>query len=339
MALTSDMFKPREAWVIGRMEGLMMVQDKPADIYVLLDAASTYAYGSIVVLGELPEVREIKGLFKRARKTAGCWPKRLLVPNGDPAEESLNHQAIEVGISVELVPASHLAPLLQPIRDGFGEFMGQRKQGAAPPPSPTELAEAKAFIPDSYDPCWCASGKKFKFCCKPIFREIVEAMCAFEEHRHADAIRWLDEARAKVGETGEVLCRYAIVYGLESSEKFLEGLQKTLRVAPNHPRAHYLLAIHHKECGDLRKAEAEYLEAIRNYPGGDRFHLNETWNNLGTVYFDMGNHLKAKEAWEKALMYLPSDDTSKSNLREFIYNNGTLPPEVRKPSPFVSRYL
>ena len=337
--LTPNMFKPCEVWVIGRLDGLMMIQDKPADIYVLLDAGSTYAYGFTIVLGEVPDTKELKALFKEARKTAGSWPKKLLVPNSDPAGDILSLLASEIGVATELVQDRLLEAIMQPVRDGFAEFSRDKKATSGPPPTATEIAEAKAFIPDSYAPCWCASGKKFKFCCKPIFREIVEAMCAYEEGLYTEAIRWLDEARARVGETGEVLCRYAIVYGLKSTQKFLEGLEKALKVAPNHPRAHYLLGIHYKGIGDLHSAETEYLEAIRNYPGGDRFHLNETWNNLGTVYFELGNHLKAKEAWEKALMYFPTDSTCRSNLKKFIYGDKTLSAEIRTPSPFVAKYL
>ena len=41
---------------------------------------------------------------------------------------------------------------------------------------------AKKMIPDSYDLCPCASGKKYKFCCKKIFVEIMECLIYIENY-------------------------------------------------------------------------------------------------------------------------------------------------------------
>lgn len=84
---------------------------------------------------------------------------------------------------------------------------------------------------------------------------------------------------------------------------------------------------------------SSYETAIANYPVSDKFHLNETWNNLGTIRFKQSDFEKAKGAWEKALMYLPSDQVAKLNLIDFIYENPDVPSDLRQPSPFVARLL
>jgi hypothetical protein len=38
-------------------------------------------------------------------------------------------------------------------------------------------------------------------------------------------------------------------------------------------------------------------------------------------------------------MYMPSDTMTKRNLREFIYDNPEVSEDLRRPSPFVARYL
>ena len=91
--------------------------------------------------------------------------------------------------------------------------------------------------------------------------------------------------------------------------------------------------------GKLDAAINEYQMAIENYPKKDRFHLNETWNNLGTAYHAGRNFAKAKEAWETAVMLLPSDQLAVRNLVEFIYENEQLPESVRVPSPVVMQTL
>lgn len=101
--------------------------------------------------------------------------------------------------------------------------------------------EARQMIPDSYDLCPCASGKKYKFCCKVIFREIVEAMAASEEGDFRGALAWMDKAKEKVGETSEVLCRYAIVHCRKSENDALGYLTRALEANPKHPRTHFFL--------------------------------------------------------------------------------------------------
>ena len=337
MKLTPNQFEVNEAWIITRLDSVLFVKSEPADVYVLMDAASTYVLGQIVYLGNLPSRQEFKALFKRARKQSKKWPKKLYIPKEDPAESVLKGIAAEGGAVAEVIPLPYLDLILGPLRKCFTQFLSGKE---APPTEPkAERESALALIPDSYDLCPCASGKKYKFCCKIIFREITEAMCAVEDRDFEAAVRWLDQAKDKVGDTAEVLCRYAIAHSLRSDEQFIKHLRRANGVNPNHPRTHYLFGLHHKRSGRLAEAATSYEKAIEHYPVTDKFHLNETWNNLANVYFDLGQLDKAKGAWEKALVYLPSDVITKNNLRKFIYDNPEVPKELRTPSPFVARYL
>lgn len=114
--------------------------------------------------------------------------------------------------------------------------------------------------------CSCASGKKYKFCCKKIFREIMEAMVAAEEGKKSEALQWIAKAKEVAGDTAEVLCREAIVYSFFEPDKAKEILAECLLINPNHPRAHYLRGIDLKEQGDLEGARTAYETAIKNYP-------------------------------------------------------------------------
>ena len=101
-------------------------------------------------------------------------------------------------------------------------------------------------------------------------------------------------------------------------------------MAPRHPRANYLRGIDLKEQGDVAGAIEAYKKAIDNYPPTDRYHLNEAWNNLGIAYFHHDDFVKAKDAWETALAYIPEDPTPRENLREFIYENPEVPATVKQ---------
>lgn len=336
MKIQHNQFRVNEAWIACRLQTLDTVAGDPVDIYILLDAASGYIFGHLLVLDEIPSAPEAQALFAKAYEMKRQWPTKLIAAKLDPALKIFQAQADAAGFSLEVVPAPYLEDIVGPIQESYDTFTGK---GAPVRGDSTGEPHARSLVPDSYDPCPCASGKKFKFCCKPIFREIIEAMCAFEEGRRAEAIRCLDKARRKVGETAEVLCRYAIVYSRDSEAEFHRYIQRALEKNSNHPRAHYLLGLDHSEHGRLKDAAAAYERAVECYPATDKYHLNETWNNLGNVYYRDNRIQKAKGAWEKALTYAPRDEVARRNLREFIYDNEALSDELRKPSPFVARLL
>jgi tetratricopeptide (TPR) repeat protein len=112
-----------------------------------------------------------------------------------------------------------------------------------------------------------------------------------------------------------------------------------LKTLDSVPRAHYLLGLDHSEHERLEEATAAYERATECYPATDKFHLNETWNNLANVYYRRGSVQEAKGAWEKAVTYAPHDELTRRNLRQFIYDNDALSSETRTPSPFVARLL
>lgn len=346
MKIQHHQFHVNEAWIVCRLHTLDTVAGKPMDLYMLLDAASSYVFGHLVVLEEVPSAQETRELFRNAYESKRQWPTKLIATKMDPALEVFQAQADAAGFPLEVVPAAYLDDIVRPIQESYEAFNAKRAKRASGAPSSArakrerqERQEARSMVPDSYDPCPCASGKKFKFCCKPVFREIIEAMCASEEGRTKEAVRWLDRAKASIGETAELLCRYAIVYSRESDEKFHQYLQRCLEQNPNHPRAHYLLGLDHSEHERYTEAAAAYERAIECYPATDKYHLNETWNNLGNVYYRDDRIREAKGAWEKALTYSPRDEVTRRNLYECIYDDPSLSEELRTPSPFVARLL
>jgi hypothetical protein len=326
-----DQFEPGEAWLVFRVDCL--VQGQPVDIYLLMDIASTYVFGNIVVPGELPEVKQITKLLRDAYKTKSSWPKKFFCPAQDPAENLFRRHSEEKGISFEVAPLSYFERVIGPLKKSFSHQFYSPMASAGgfdyDTPPTDEQRISQTFIPDSYDLCPCASGLKYKFCCKPIFEEITHAMTAAEKGNIKEALQWMDTAKSKVGETAEILCRYAIVYMFFDTVKADEYLEKCLLSAPHHPRANYVRGIALKEKGDIEGSINAYKTAIKNYPCTDRYHLNEAYNNLGTAYYDLGKYSEAKAAWEKALVYLPEDPVTIKNLNNFIYENSIIPKEIK----------
>ena len=100
-------------------------------------------------------------------------------------------------------------------------------------------------------------------------------------------------------------------------QKYAKYLQKCLEANPHHPRAHYLQAIELSKNDDYKGAIDAYLKSIQYYSPSDRYHLNEAYNNLANVYYNMGDQVKAVKAWKIALEYSPTDKFAQRNLQRF----------------------
>ena len=325
---------PNDAWILHREES-STIQDGSCNIYVLIDGYSACYFGHEISV-DLPTSLKILNLFKKARKQANQWPKQVLISKSDPLTEELEAICKDLKIPFKMFPKNDLRSFVEPISDALEEITGRAFRKELPEIVQGEL---EAFIPETYGPCPCASGKKFKFCCQKVFKEITFAMCAAQEGDLNEAIKFMDQAESKVGKTVEILCRYAICWSFFDKEKSQQYLAEAIATNPNHPRTNYILGIEAKAKQKYDKAIEYYKNAIDNYPKEDKFHLSETYNNLGTTYLECRKFAEAKAAWEKALVLFPSDQMVRNNLIEFIYENHDVPPDLRKISPFIERYL
>lgn len=333
-------FPENDAWLIFRLD--CQVQSQSVDIYMLMDLPS----GMILtheIASDLLSAEQATGLFQQGKVKKGRLPKRILLSKGDPADMVIRQAADALRIVLETPPASYLEDLIAPVKESYGnEIFSPSTIGYAALKDNIDESDrdsARQFVPDSYDFCSCASGRKFKFCCKPIFREIVGAMATAEEGKRAEALDYIAQAKKIVGETAEVLCREAVVHSFFDLKKAEQILEKCLSVNPNHPRAHYMRGIFLRDRGDPKGSAASYEKAIENYPKTDRYHLNEAYNNLGTAHYSMRNYQGAKAAWEQALLLLPSDKMVRQNLIEFIYSNPEVPEPLREMNPLVGCIL
>ncbi|MDH4467322.1 MAG: hypothetical protein QE271_04620 [Bacteriovoracaceae bacterium] len=326
---------PNDAWVIHREE-VETLQNGPCDIYVIIEAITGQCLGQ-EVSANLPSAKKIKDLIKKASSEMSAIPKRILILKKDPLAQEVEKICHQLNIPYEAATQKEIDPFTSFFSKTFQEF----KYKSPPNFDHEEVGqeELKAFIPETYGPCPCASGKKFKFCCQKIFKDITFAMCEAEEGHQEKSLFYMKQAEEKVGLTPEVLCRIAICWSYFDREKSSEYLEKSLKQNPNHPRTNYILGIEAVEKKDYQRAVEYYQTAVKNYPVEDKYHLNETYNNMGSAYFYLQNFKMAKESWEKSLVCLPSDHTVRRNLYEFIYANPIVPKEIREISPFIEKYL
>src|SRR6266852_2294763 len=110
------------------MHTVIFVKNEPADIYVLLDAASSYLLGHLAYLGEAPSRPELTDLFKKARKQSKRWPKKLIISREDPVEDTLKGIAAAFGNAPNVTPLPHLDLFLHPINDSSARFRSRKKR-------------------------------------------------------------------------------------------------------------------------------------------------------------------------------------------------------------------
>jgi len=324
MKYSKDQFKSNEAWLIFRLRNFITIAGKPADVYLLLDIGRDHLFGHLIFTDELPSLNEVDELFSNAFDLVQSWPDTLFIIEHDPGESLIRNVASKYGISVKKDSYLSFVDIISSVENSFSRFRGSSVIDEE------SYESALSLLPDSYDPCSCGSGKKYKFCCKPFFKEIVCAMNDAEDGKMMSALRWMDKAKNKAGETPEILCRYAIVYSFFDKDKADEYLARCLDLFPGHPRANYIKGIDLKNKGDYEGSIKAYKAAINNYPYSDRYHLNESWNNLGSAYYEIQNFAQAKRAWEKALDYMPNDKLARDNLKFMIYENPDVPDTLKK---------
>jgi len=125
--VSPDDFRVNEAWVVVRVnDEFMFVKDEPHDVYALMEAASTYVFGNIMVrvVDRAPKKKDVKALFKNAWAAKKQWAKRLIITENAPVENAFKMEAEKNGLSVEIVPLSELEPIVGEFKESFrAQFM------------------------------------------------------------------------------------------------------------------------------------------------------------------------------------------------------------------------
>jgi len=325
------------AWIIHREE-IDIALDGRCNVYALLDAVSGYCFG-MECTTEQPTTERMAELLEEAYKVRNRWPQQVLILKSDPFLEFFDKCCTSYNLVLSRRTPKELRPHTQSFSQSFRKFSLGKNHDADNPLTKAEEEELEAFVPDTYSPCPCASGKKFKFCCQKIFKDISFAMCAAEEGNIQEALHHMREAESKVGRTAEICCRFAICWSFTDKNKYHEYLSEAEKIDKNHPRLNYLLGIEAVANSQFNLAVDYYKKAIDNYPKNDKFHLNETYNNLGTAHYRLKNYEAAKEVWEKGSLLLPSDKMTINNLVECIYDNPEVPKQVRGISSFIRKKL
>ena len=122
---TPDMFEVNDAWIAVRInEQFLFVKEDPYDMFVLMDAASTYVLGFVFsrVVDEAPIVKDVEELFEKAWGAKRQWPKRLIVTDDSIASNVFIQEAEKNGIPFDIVPIADLSSIIGPLKESFVNY-------------------------------------------------------------------------------------------------------------------------------------------------------------------------------------------------------------------------
>jgi tetratricopeptide (TPR) repeat protein len=118
--------------------------------------------------------------------------------------------------------------------------------------------------------------------------------------------------REKVRVSGGVRADFERAVALLRDERYEEGialLAEVTAAAPNLTAAHLDLAMAYQRVGDLARAEASALQALRSSPQHPVAH-----NELGMIQRKTGRYAEARRSYEQALALQPSFHYARLNL-------------------------
>src|SRR5437660_5059032 len=105
---------------------------------------------------------------------------------------------------------------------------------------------------DAYSPCPCGSGKKFKWCCQPIYVELNKALRQDADGQHEAALRTMDQIVGEHPSNPEVWGRKAqLLYQNDRVEEAEQALDKAFTINPNYAFGHLLRGLFRHNEGEM----------------------------------------------------------------------------------------
>jgi tetratricopeptide (TPR) repeat protein len=189
---------------------------------------------------------------------------------------------------------------------------------------------------DAYSPCPCGSGKKFKWCCQPIYAQIDKAFEQDAEGQHEAALRTLDEAIAEHPANPEVWGRKAQLLSqhgrLDEAEN---ALQKAFDINPNYPFGFLLRGVFRQQEGEIAGALLLFRKAAEAYDPEARDQLAQVYSLIGNAELQLHRPLAARAAFQVCLRLHPSEEL-RQELDQVFGKESRLPEAARRDYTFLS---
>ncbi|HTU23020.1 MAG TPA: tetratricopeptide repeat protein, partial [Gemmataceae bacterium] len=188
---------------------------------------------------------------------------------------------------------------------------------------------------DLYEPCSCGSGKKFKWCCQPIFANINRAWEQEAAGQHETALRLMDEVVREHGGNPEAWGQQArLLYSQGKVEEAERALQKAFDLNPNYPAGLLLRALIRFQEGETTGALLLARRAAEAYHPDARPQLAEVYLLLFECEMRMNRPLAARAALRLSLRFAPGEEEVSKSFEALFGSEGRLPAAARREYTF-----
>jgi tetratricopeptide (TPR) repeat protein len=189
---------------------------------------------------------------------------------------------------------------------------------------------------DPYDPCPCGSGKKFKWCCQPVYVQIDKAFQQDAEGQHEAALRIMDEVCAEHPGNPEVWGRKAqLLYQMDRVEDAEAALQKAFDINPNYPFGYYLRGRFRHFEGEIPGALLLFRKAAEVYDPIARSILAQIYSLITECELKLNRPVAARAALEMAAKQEPTNPDYKKGIEQVFGAESKLPLVARKEYSYV----
>jgi tetratricopeptide (TPR) repeat protein len=196
---------------------------------------------------------------------------------------------------------------------------------------------------ESYTPCPCGSGKKFKWCCEPIYKEIDRAFTQEGEGQHEVAARIMAEIVARHPTNPEAWGRQAqLLLAHDKLEEAEQALEKAFAINPNYPFGLLLRARLRFSEGEIAGSLLLARRAADAYDPDAKDQLAEVYALICQAEMRLNRPVAGRAALKIYAHCAPADEQARTMLDVEFGPQGRQPEAVRRdyhllpPTPAVS---
>jgi tetratricopeptide (TPR) repeat protein len=187
------------------------------------------------------------------------------------------------------------------------------------------------MVLDAYSPCVCGSGKKFKWCCAPVYDQVRKAYSQEANQQHEVALAILKKLTEEHPRNAAVWCYYAeMLLDQERWEEAEQILSQALAVDAHQPKALYLQGAMHQAKNELPPALQSYRRAADACDPSATTVMADIQLGIGQCEMILNRPIAAKAALDIAHRSMPDNQAVQERLNRFFGVESTFPAVVRK---------
>ena len=184
---------------------------------------------------------------------------------------------------------------------------------------------------DHYAACPCGSGKKYRWCCEPIDRDLRRAFEQEANGQHDAALRIIDEVlAAHPGNPQGFGQKAELLYKLGRVEEAEAALEKAFAINPSYPYGLLLRAIFRFQEGEIPGALLLARRAAEAYDPQAHDYLTQIYGLIFECEMAMNRPVAAREALRRAIHYAPAEQEFRDRFEAIFGEQSRLPLAARR---------